>query len=71
MITTRDITETDTRATRLQVLEAQVCQASDDLGYAAATPTPATPSAPPNSSPRCYSTPCRKLSCLAAEVSPR
>lgn len=31
-----EITETDTRATRLQVLEAQVCQVRDDLAYAAA-----------------------------------
>lgn len=30
-----EITETDTRATRLQVLEAQVCQVRDDLAYAA------------------------------------
>lgn len=33
---TTEITETDTRATRLQVLEAQVCQVRDDLAYAAA-----------------------------------
>ncbi|GAA3238358.1 hypothetical protein GCM10017691_38410 [Pseudonocardia petroleophila] len=31
-----EITETDTRATRLQVLEAQVCQVRNDLAYATA-----------------------------------
>lgn len=31
-----EITETDTRATRLQVLEAHVCRVRDDLAYAAA-----------------------------------
>jgi hypothetical protein len=31
-----EITENDTRTTRLQALETQVCQARDDLSYAAA-----------------------------------
>jgi hypothetical protein len=34
--TTTEITENDTRATRLQALESQVCQTRDDLAYAAA-----------------------------------
>ncbi|MDT7706462.1 MAG: hypothetical protein QOG20_2069 [Pseudonocardiales bacterium] len=34
--TTTEITEHDTRATRLQALEAQVCQTRDDLATAAA-----------------------------------
>jgi hypothetical protein len=33
---TTEITESHTRATRLQILEAQVCQARDDLAAAAA-----------------------------------
>jgi hypothetical protein len=35
MSTTHEITETDTRATRLTTLEAQVCQARDDIQVAA------------------------------------
>lgn len=35
--TTAEITENDTRATRLQALEAQVCQTREDLAYAAAS----------------------------------
>jgi len=35
-----EITESDTRATRLQVLEAQVCEARDDLAYAQACADP-------------------------------
>lgn len=34
---TTEITESDPRATRLQVLEAQVCQARDDLAFARAS----------------------------------
>lgn len=40
MGTTREITETDTRATRLQGLEAQVCQARDDLHRSGPTTWP-------------------------------
>lgn len=36
MTITAEITETDTRATRLRAFEAQVCEARDDLAYAAA-----------------------------------
>lgn len=36
-----EVTESDTRATRLQVLEAQVCEVRDDLADAAASADPA------------------------------
>lgn len=35
-----EVTETDTRATRLDVLEAQVCEVRDDLAYASACADP-------------------------------
>lgn len=36
-----EVTESDNRATRLQVLEAQVCEVRDDLADAAASADPA------------------------------
>lgn len=35
-----EVIETDTRATRLDVLEAQVCEVRDDLAYASACADP-------------------------------
>ncbi|MBW0133278.1 hypothetical protein [Pseudonocardia abyssalis] len=71
MTTTREITETDTRATRLQALEAQVCQARDDLVYAAANADIGYALSATEQLATLLQHTLQELSCLAGEVSPR
>lgn len=71
MTTTREITETDTRATRLQVLESQVCQARDDLAYAAANADIGYAISATEQLATLLQHTLQELSCLAGEVSPR
>ncbi|MHA6783980.1 hypothetical protein ACVGOW_23745 [Pseudonocardia saturnea] len=71
MTTTREITETDTRATRLQALESQVCQARDDLAYAAANADIGYALSATEQLATLLQHTLQELSCLAGEVSPR
>ncbi|MHA6780702.1 hypothetical protein ACVGOW_06850 [Pseudonocardia saturnea] len=70
-VTTREITESDTRATRLEALEAQVCQARDDLAYAAASADIGYALHATEQLATLLQHTLQELACLAHEVSPR
>ncbi len=68
---TTEITETDTRATRLRALEGQVCEARDDLAYAAASADIGYALRATEQLATLLQHTLQELSCLAGEVSPR
>ncbi|MGD9990883.1 hypothetical protein [Pseudonocardia sp.] len=70
-VTTREITETDTRATRLEALEAQVCRARDDLACAAASADIGYALHTTEQLATLLQHTLQELACLAREVSPR
>jgi len=71
MTTTHEITETDTRATRLTTLEAQVCQARDDIQVAALCGEPTLALDALTSLATLLQHTLQELALLAEETSPR
>jgi hypothetical protein len=71
MTTTHEITETDTRATRLTALEAQVCQARDDIEVAALCGDPTLALDAFTSLATLLQHTLQELALLATETSPR
>lgn len=66
-----DITETDTRTTRLEVLEAQICQVRDDLAHAAAAADPGYALDASVQLATLLQHTLQEIACLARETSPR
>jgi hypothetical protein len=71
MTTTHEITETDTRATRLTALEAQVCQARQEIQVAALCGEPALAVDAVTSLATLLQHTLQELALLAEETSPR
>lgn len=66
-----EVTEADTRATRLAVLEAQVCEVRDDLADAAASADPAQALSAVDQLATLLQHTLQELAHLAWETSPR
>ncbi len=66
-----EVTESDTRATRLAVLEAQVCEVRDDLAAAAASVDPAQALSAVEQLATLLQHTLQELATLAWETSPR